>query len=137
MRLLTALVLLVCAYSSPARDVDYALLNQLKAIHTQWFKAFDSGNGLAMDRIEMPNLILVFPDGAIWNKKPRAGQQEAAKAEHYLENASIRQFGDAAVLTGILVTRKGITSREATTVVFVKHKGSWKIASAQWTATTK
>lgn len=52
-----------------------------------------------------------------------------------LENVSIRQFRDAAVLASVLVTRKGTAeTREPTTVVFVMTAGVWKIASAHWSA---
>jgi hypothetical protein len=50
-----------------------------------------------------------------------------------LSNVSVRRFGDTAILTGILTTTSvSETSREATTVVFARSFGKWKIASAQW-----
>jgi hypothetical protein len=51
-----------------------------------------------------------------------------------LSNVSVRRFGDAAVLTGILKSKAAKEKeKEATTVVFVQSSGKWKIASAQWT----
>ena len=47
-------------------------------------------------------------------------------------------FGNAAILTGVLITRKDIgATREPTTIVFVKSVGVWKIASAHWSAIPK
>jgi ketosteroid isomerase-like protein len=136
MRSFTVGLILLC--SSLLVASDDALLDQLKAVHSQWIKAFDAGDGVAMDRIEMPNLVLVMPDGVIWHKTPRAGIQKPTHMQHELESITVRPLGDTAILNGILVTRteKGIT-KEASTVVFVRDAGVWKIASAQWTAITK
>lgn len=92
-----------------------------------------------MDHLEMPTLVLVMPNGVIWHKTtPRAGQERAARNQHSLEDASLRTFGDTAILTGLLITKtNSSTTKEATTVVFVKGSGKWKIASAQWTAVGK
>jgi hypothetical protein len=50
---------------------------------------------------------------------------------------SIRQFGSAAILTGILTTdwtEKPSRETAATVVVFIQQAGKWKIASASWTS---
>ena len=87
---------------------------QLEALHDRWFKAFDSGDGVAMDQMEMSNLILVMPDGSIFSKtKPRAGNQSSRQTEHTLSDVAVRRFGDAAVLTGMLnTTLANKTSKE-------------------------
>jgi len=47
---------------------------------------------------------------------------------------TVREFGNAAVLTGLMTSKDATeTSNEVATVVFVKSGGKWKIASAQWT----
>jgi len=47
------------------------------------------------------------------------------------------EFGDTALLTGILTSKDLKDPKQsdinATTVVFVKADGKWKVASAQWT----
>ena len=49
----------------------------LEQLHREWFTAFDKGDGATMDRMEVPNLTLVMPDGTIWQKDgPRAGRQK-------------------------------------------------------------
>lgn len=119
---------------------DEPLSAQLEALHGTWFAAFEAGDGAAMDQMEMPNLILVMPNGQIIQKtEPRAGKQHADKGStRSLESVSIRQFGNAAVLTGVLITRNGATeTREPETVVFIKTAGVWKIASAHWSALPK
>ena len=123
-----------------AQSSDGKLRSELEALHAQWFKAFDSGDGATMDQMEMDNLTLVMPGGFIWPKtEARAGVQKKhdAQAERTLSDVTVRRFGDTAILTGILTTKSGKdNSKEATMVVFVQSSGKWKIASAQWTPVT-
>jgi ketosteroid isomerase-like protein len=123
-----------------AQGPDGKLRSELEALHAQWFKAFDSGDGATMDQMEMDNLTLVMPGGFIWPKtEARAGVQKKhdAQAERTLSDVTVRRFGDTAILTGILTTKSGKdNSKEATMVVFVQSSGKWKIASAQWTPVT-
>jgi ketosteroid isomerase-like protein len=123
------------------RIADTNLRSDLEALHAKWFKAFDSGDGATMDQIEMNQLTLVMPTGLIWAKTtPRAGKQldRDPQTERALSAVSVRRFGDTAILTGILTTKSAKeSSREATTVVFVRSSGKWKIASAQWSPVTE
>jgi ketosteroid isomerase-like protein len=134
----TIIILLIFMYSSPlmAQGADTNLHSELEALHAKWFKAFDSGDGAAMDQMEMDKLVLVMPTGFIWAKTvPRAGEQSKhnSQADRTLSDVLVRRFGNTAILTGILTTKSGKeTSQEATTVVFVQSSGKWKIASAQW-----
>jgi ketosteroid isomerase-like protein len=134
------LLSLVCSMPVVAQDADANLQSELRAMHTQWFKAFDSGDGATMDQMEMDKLVLVMPTGFIWTKAtPRAGEQPKHKlqTERTLSDVSVRRFGNTAILTGILTSKsEGDNSREATTVVFVQNSGKWKIASAQWSPIT-
>lgn len=131
-------VLSTCLFCQASEDPFSA---RLEALHSKWFAAFDAGDWAVMDEMEMPNLVLILPNGEIIQKKtePRTGKAPPNKGlTHSLENASIRQFGNAAILTGVLLTRKDIgATREPTTIVFVKSAGVWKIASAHWSAIPK
>ena len=135
---LIVLVLLV-ASCSMAQGADANLTSELEALHASWYKAYDTGNLVAMDEIETANLTLVLPDGNIWTKsKARTADKlpaEPPDLHHSVTNTTIRRFGDAAVLTGILTasSAKEGTMKMATTVVFIKDSGKWKIASAQLT----
>jgi ketosteroid isomerase-like protein len=120
-----------------AQGTDGMLRSELETLHAKWFKAFDSGDGVTMDQMEMDNLALVMPVGFIWSKtEARAGKQRKLdpQTERTLSDVSVRRFGDTAVLTGVLTTKSAKENeKEATTVVFVQSSGRWKIASAQWT----
>ena len=132
---------LLCSVLAVSQGTDTKLQSELQSIHVQWFKAFDSGDGVTMDQMEMDKLVLVMPTGAIWSKtKPRAGDQPKHKlqVERTLSEVSVRRFGDTAILTGTLTSKsEGDNSRDATTVVFVQSSGKWKIASAQWSPVTE
>ena len=138
---LTILLALLSAILLAAQNPTSKLDNDLLAIHGAWWKAFDSGDGAAMDQIETDNLTLLMADGTFSHKtKPRAGRQRKgdAQAKHSLSEVSIRQFGSAAILTGILTTdwtERPSRETAATVVVFIQQDGKWKIASASWTST--
>ena len=136
-----ALLILIAGVSAQAdgasnRIADANLRSNLEALHSKWFKAFDSGDGATMDQVEMDKLTLVMPTGLIWTKTTaRTAKQmdRNPETERALSNVSVRRFGETAILTGILTTKSGKEdSQEATTVVFVRSSGKWKIASAQW-----
>ena len=141
MRTAMAILLSVlCSTSVVAQGADAKLQSELQAMHAQWFKAFDGGDGATMDQMEVDELMLVMPTGSIWTKTtPRAGNQPKLKsqAERTLSDVSVRRFGNTAILTGIVASKsEGEDSRDATTVVFVQNSGKWKIVSAQWTPVT-
>ena len=131
------LVTLLCSMLLMAQGANADLQSELEALHAKWMKAFDNGDGVTMDQMEMDKLMLVMPTGFIWTKtKPRGSEQEKfdPQAERTLKEVSVQRFGDTAILTGVLTTKSPKeNSKEATTVVFVRSSGKWKIASAQWT----
>ena len=130
---LVIFLIALCCIFVVARDADAHLQSDLEALHAKWFKAFDGGDAATMDQIEVDKLVLIMPTGLIWTKtKPRAGEQlkRDPQTERAVSAVSVRRFGDTAILTGILTTKSGKeNAQEATTVVFVKNAGKWKIAS--------
>ena len=112
------------------------LQTELQNLHAKWMKAYDNGDGVTMDQIEMDNLVLVMPNGEVWPKtKPRGTSEPKLDpaTQRTLSDVSVRRFGDTAILTGTLTTKsKEENSKSGTTVVFVRNGGQWKIASAQW-----
>ena len=120
-----------------AQGTDNQLRSDLEALHAKWYKAFDSGDGAAMDQMESDDLVIVMPEGSLFRKStPRGTSSPSAirQTARTLSDVSVRRFGDTAILTGILTSKSAKeTSRDATTVVFVQSSGKWNIASAQWT----
>jgi hypothetical protein len=137
-QLLTTIIVasVVASTSCLAQNLPNNLQRDLEQLHNQWFNAFDKGDGATMDKLEMSNLILVNADGkgGIWRKRgPRAGKQKPTGASTSLSNAQVRQFGDSAILTGVVTHKQGRTSRRSsTTVVWIRKNDQWLVASAQW-----
>ena len=135
---IVVLFMFLCSATLAAQGADGTLRAELEALHAKWFKAFDSGDGATMDQMETDNVTIVMPNGALWAKTmPRGGKQPKRdpQTQRTLSDVSVRQFGDTAVLTGILTTKSaGEGSKDATTVVFVQRAGKWLVASAQWTS---
>jgi hypothetical protein len=107
----------------------------IERLHEQWFAAFDKGDGATMDRMEVPNLVLVFENGTLWQKNgPRAGRQKpTGVTSRSLSKVQVRQFGDTAILTGILTNKDQETEETVpTTVVWLRRNSDWLVASAQW-----
>ena len=132
------LVALIALLSMPgfAQAAASDLQTELQNLHAKWMKAYDNGDGVTMDQIEMDNLVLVMPTGEVWAKtKPRGTSEPKLDptTQRTLSDVSVRQFGDTAILTGTLTVKsKQENSKSGTTVVFVRNGGRWKIASAQW-----
>lgn len=115
------------------------LQSDLEALHAKWFKAYDAGDGATMNQMESSNLVLVMPNGLIWAKDgPREQWKGVVGLQRTLSHVTVREFGDIAILTGVITTtgakEKEYNGDEATTVVFVRSGGAWKISSAQWTS---
>lgn len=138
--LIIGIVIALAAAAPPTAAQKTPLQSELEAVHSEWFKAFDRGDGAAMDKLEASNVVLVFEDGVIW-KKPssRVGKvKPTGSGSRSLSDVAIRQFGDTAVLTGLhttLANKEMKGSIAATTVVFVRQNGKWIVASAQWSPT--
>ena len=93
-----------------AQNSSNDLQRELERLHNQWFNAFDKGDGATMDKMEMPNLILVNADGkgGIWKKDgPGTGRQKPTGHSSTLSNAQVRQFGNSAILTGVVTMKDG------------------------------
>ena len=136
MRILILAALIGLAPASGFAQTD-STSAALQALHAQWFKAFDTGDGKAMDSMEVPNLVLVMPNGMVWTKEaPRAGTQQKLDPmpQRTVTDIVVRRFAETAVLTGTVTSTVGTdVDKAATTVVFVRASGKWLVASAQWT----
>lgn len=133
---------LLTVVSALAQNSSNDLSAQLEHLHSQWLAAFDNGDGATMDRMEVPNLMLVNADGkgGIWQKSSsRAGKQKPSGVlSRSLSNARVREFGDFAILTGLLTSRtKQETHDASTTVVWIRQSRQWLIVSAQWSAVAR
>ena len=141
MRLCTLLAAAILASLALTAHGDTAKSTaELQALHAAGFTAFDACDGATMDQKEMPNLVLVMPDGTVWKKsEPRAKtmKKRTPDGTRELSDVTVRECGETATLTGTVTSKSATeTESDSTTVVFVKNGGKWKVASAQWTPKT-
>lgn len=112
---------------------------EIQRLTQDWYTAFGKGDGAAMDQMEVPNLVLINASGTgdIWHKDgPRAGKEKLKAAVYTVGQSEVRQFGDAAVLTGSFTStsKNGDRSDELNeTVVWIRMNNKWLVSSAQWT----
>jgi ketosteroid isomerase-like protein len=135
------LALTVASGSVKLWGQDEGLSSQLIAIHDKWFKAFDNHDSDTMNMIETRNITIVMPNGYIarnFAPRKKTETQFEPDTKRTLSNVTVRQFGDSALLVGIVTTESPKEkSQSAETIAFVKVSGEWKIASAQWTDINK
>jgi hypothetical protein len=100
------------------------------------YLAFHKGDGSAMDRLEVPNLILVnsLGIGDIWQKDGPRVSQPPRKEMFTFADATLREFGDTAILVGTTAVKDpgSPVQNLSTTVVMVRQSAKWRIASMQW-----
>ena len=119
-----------------AQNSSNDLQRELERLHNQWFNAFDKGDGATMDKMEMPNLILVNADGkgGIWKKDgPRTREAKTNWPLKYLKqcaSAAIRQFSHSYRRSN----DQRRAGRSSATVVWIRRNNQWLVASAQWSA---
>ena len=100
------------------------LFKQYKA----WFAAMDRGDGAAMDAIEVDDLIVLAPNGALCEKHgPRAGNQPVQQIvpDRTWTDGVLRRFQDTAILTG------RITNKTPKTDVGREHRRGFRDARRQ------
>jgi tetratricopeptide (TPR) repeat protein len=124
--------------SIDSAQLDQALQAELVGLHSEWFAALDKGDGETMDRLEAQAFQAVFSDGRKFKKvEPRgSGRKPTGITRRTLTGVDVRRFGETAILTGMLTSEPSIFLSPAssiTTVVFVRERGEWRIASAHWT----
>jgi hypothetical protein len=89
--LILSVLTILCRAVTLAQDANSSLSPELQAMHAQWFKAFEAGDGATMDQTEVENLVVVMPNGMAWPKPgPRAGKQpkrDPATARDYSDRA--------------------------------------------------
>ena len=111
---------------------------ELQTLHQQWLDAFDRGEATTMHRMEVDDVVYVLPDASVVYKtgSPAWSPRRVNGSQRRLHAVTVRQFGDTAIMTGLLFTTDD-SADEATTVVWVKRDDGWRIASVQWTPVQK
>ena len=124
-----ALVLAALAQSATDRPKDEAAIRQL---NEQVLKAYNTGDLTTVERIEGADFTLANDSGQVTKtqhlESARQRKELPTTVQLTVENAQIRFFGDAALLTEI--EKWGDPAQTAgfqTTSVWVKRGADWKL----------
>ena len=119
---------------------------QLRALQRKWLDAYAKHDAHAMALIEADDFTITFPDGSVRTKAKEIEAQESAASQpadqplvFTTEEESIRVYGNAAVITGVLVSKGGRQSpgganKSRYTDVYVRRGGAWQVVASQLTA---
>jgi ketosteroid isomerase-like protein len=136
---LLRLALMTLAFGAMAQAHADERAPNFQDLYLQWLTAFDKGDGPAMNAMELPDLIVVNTNGSgniVKKTGPRTKSKGQDVTRHTLSSATVRQYGDTAILTALdTVTSPGAPDDvAATTVVWIRQNGKWLVAVAQWSA---
>jgi ketosteroid isomerase-like protein len=137
-QLSAAALIIALAFACLAQAESSDLKTEFVRLQSQFLTAFENGDGATLDRMEVPNLVLVNGDGMgeIWQKQGPRGKLKPGPIgiRRILTDVTVRQFGDTAILTGIQTTKApgSPDDNSSTTVVWVRQAGKWLVASMQW-----
>jgi ketosteroid isomerase-like protein len=128
-----ALLLLPCAYLH-----GYDAATEAGQADKAYRQAMNAGNVVVLARLITDDFLFVRRTGEIWDKKGFLEIITARKlvADVQEKDLKTRIYGDTAIFTHMdsLKTTDGAMVEMIATRVFVKQRGSWKLASVQDTA---
>jgi ketosteroid isomerase-like protein len=141
MKLALSFLTLILTGTGAAAQTPPPAQTAVQQASKQWFDAFLRGDGATMDRLEAPDLTLVFQDGSFYQKtEPRAKTAKARTPDRTwgAEAPLVRVAGDTAVYSFLHVAKMktGETVRTRTTEVWRQTNGAWRILAAHWTDVT-
>ena len=109
----------------------------LRSAEKQWAEAFKNRDTEALKHMLDERFIFTDDEGRVFDKTQYIQTMEAIKVDSYtLDEASVRVFGDTAVVAGRWTGKMTIDGKEASgafryTDTFVKRLGRWRAVSSQ------
>ena len=99
-------------------------------------RAMNAGDDIALERLTTKDFLFIRRTGEIWDKPSFLRYFKGRKVDVEEKDLKTRIYGDTAILTHIdfIKTAEGAMVEMIATRVFVKQRGSWKLASVQDTA---
>ncbi len=135
-----ALFALVGCATSPARQLNRNLEQEIVATEQARLKAFRDNDRAAFAQMVADDLMMVHSDGGVLDKAGEMAVMRPSTSERplptlTLEDTRVRGSDTTAVLTGSLVERQQgrLLLRLRFTNVYIKKDGRWLLASGQLT----
>ncbi len=136
----TALFALVGCATSPARQLNRNLEQEIVATEQSRLKAFRDNDRAAFAQMVADDLMMVHSDGGVLDKAGEMAVMRPSTSERplptlTLEDTRVRGSDTTAVLTGSLVERQQgrLLLRLRFTNVYIRTDGRWLLASGQLT----
>ena len=128
---LCALLLLPSAYLHA-----YDAATEVTQADKTYRKAVNAGDVVVLERLITDDFLFIRRTGEIWDKKAFLENVKARRLDVQEKDLKTRLYGGTAILTHMdsLKTPDGAMVEMIATRVFVKQRGSWKLASVQDTA---
>ena len=128
---LCALLLLPCAYLHA-----YDAATEVTQADKTYRQAVNVGDVIVLEKLITDDFLFIRRTGEIWDRKKFLENVKGWKLDVQEKDLKTRIYGDTAILTHMdsLKTADGAMLEMIATRVFVKQRGSWKLASVQDTA---
>ena len=127
------MLLLLCAYLH-----GYDAATEAGQADKVYRQALNAREVVVLERLLTDDFLFIRRTGEIWDKKVFLENIKAGKLVSDVQEKDLktRIYGDTAIVTHMdsLKTRDGAMVEMIATRVFVKQRGSWKLASVQDTA---
>ena len=130
---------------SGAATLNTSAEQEIINLERERLKAFAQADKTAFERLVTDDLIMTHGFGEVFNKAQEMGVMRPSTPERPLpalsiEDAKVRVYGDAALMTGSLVETNRDGRRELVlrfTNTYVKQKGQWRLAAGQLTTLSR
>ena len=117
-------------------DLDTKAREQVRQLGQRWAEAEKRGDAQALGQLLVDDFVLVGPLGFILDKQQYLGSRLSGDLRHESfawEDASVRLYGNAAVVVGSQTQRSTYQGRDASgqfrvTQVAVQQAGGWMLA---------
>ena len=130
---------------SGAATLNNSAEQEIINLERERLKAFAQADKTAFERLVTDDLIMTHGFGEVFNKAQEMGVMRPSTPERPLptlsiEDAKVRVYGDAALMTGSLVETNRDGRRELVlrfTNTYVKQKGQWRLTAGQLTTLSR
>jgi ketosteroid isomerase-like protein len=126
----------------PARPADSADKAELSRLEKVWNEAHVRGDADALDRLWAEDLTVTVPNMSVITKPTAVAMAKSGRIKftrYETSEISIRVYGDAAVVTGVVERTRTLNNRDFDdkwrfTKMYIRRAGRWQVVA--WHAST-
>lgn len=124
-------------------DRNTGVEQELRELEARWQEALTRRDVAMLDRLMAEDYVLTTISGQVVNKTRVLAEVKSSNATAEVRNTDVvvRVYGDAAVVTGLVLISGRFNNQDVSTEsrymkVYVKRKGQWRVVAAQATLIT-